>query len=372
MELKGYIRPDGRVGFRNYIAVIPLTGCVQQIVNRIAEKVENAVALCQPLGCDLISGDQERLGLMLSCIAVHPNIGGVFFVTMGCAELNIHKLADKTSEHRPVRMVNMQKIGGTNATIEAGVNLANELADIIKEQPRQTVPISSILLGTKCGASDNTSYNVCNPVIGAVCDRLVDIGATVVLSENFELYPALEDLAKRAIDSETADAIRNMANYQRRIWKKRWNEDIDKIWGDPKTAHSRSIQRIAKAGTKPVVKVFQIGQQIDTKGLVILNAPNSDLVSITSMMASGCNILVFTTGIGTPVACPLVPTIKVTANPKTYQKMEENIDVLVTSEEIIDTERVLTAIIDYANGLPTKGELLGHGEMFIPLEGITF
>jgi len=358
------------MGFRNYIAIIPLTGCAQQIAFRIADKVDNAIALWQPLGCDLQSSDQDRLGQMLYQLATHPNVGAVVFLTMGCAAANVHKLSVRTQEHRPTKMLNMQQIGGTTATVQAGIKAASEMAEQLAKQQREPVSMSDIIMGTKCGASDKTSFEICHPIVGAACDRLVDLGSTVVLSEEIELYAGLDDLAKRAVDNPTAQRILSMRQKQRIQWKKRFNIDLDAWLGDPEAARSASLGHIAKAGTQPIRKVYRVGETIDTNGLVILDGPGSDIVSITSMMAAGCNLLLFTTGIGTAVACPLTPTIKVTANKKTYQKMKENIDLLV-GQKANETDMIVSVIADYANGKKTKGELLGHGEMFIPLEGVT-
>jgi altronate dehydratase large subunit len=372
MELTGYIRSDGSVGFRNLVAVVPLTGCAQRIVTRIADQVDGATAFFQPLGCDLVGPDQDRLGLMLYRLATNPNVGAALFVTLGCAYANEHELDKRVAEtRRPTKLLNIQKTGGTTATVQAGVAAAQGLADQLKKQQRQPVPVSSIILGTKCGASDKTSYEVCNPAVGVVTDRLVELGASVVLSEDCELYMGTEDLAARAVDDQTIRRIREMAqNLKKRATARGY--DIEANYADPEAGRKMSLDRIAKAGTKPIQKVVRLGELVDTPGLVVLDGPNSDLACITSLAAAGCNLLIFTTGIGTLIASPVAPTIKVCANQKTYERMCENIDVLVTRDDLGSADRILGRILAYANGEPTKGETADQGEMFIPLEGIIF
>ena len=373
MQLTGYVRSDGRVGFRNHLAVIPLAGCAQDIARRIVDKVEPAVMLPQALGCDLGGADQERFGRMLYQLASHPNVGAALFVTLGCAGANSHRIPDRTGKTgRPVKVVNIQQIGGTTACVAAGVEAAKEMSKIIKQQKRIEVPLSSIVMATKCGASDKTTFETCHPILGKCCDMLVDNGGTAVLSEDFELYPAADELAARAVDVITAKKIHRMAEHLNRNWKSRYGGSVDEAWGDKEKALKASLSHAAKAGTKPISKVVRLGELIDAKGLVILDAPNSDLIAITSMAAAGCNLIVFTTGRGTLLAHPIVPTIKITANEATFERMNENIDVLVSDQNPASSSELLQAVIRYANGQPTKAEIAGHGDMFIPIEGVTF
>jgi len=373
-QLNGYVRSDGRVGFRNYIAVIPLAGCAQGVAAKIAVQLPEATVISQNLGCDLCGPDQDRLGSMLYQLATGPNVGGVVFLTLSCAASNAHSLPVKTAQTaRPVKTINLQLTGGTTACVEAGVEAVKEIAETLKSQKRVDVPLSSIVLGTKCGASDKTSFEVCHPIVGDCCDRLVDAGATVVLSEDYELYPAMDSLAARAVDKTTASELSAINDRLKANMQSRCGRSVDQYWGDSEKAHKRSLEHIAKAGTRPIQKVIARGQLIgDQKGLVVLDAANSDLIAMTSLAAAGCNLIAFTTGRGTLVAFPTVPTIKITANEKTFTRMNENIDVFVSNGNSNSSSDLFAAIIDYANGKETKGEIAGHGEMFIPIEGVTF
>ena len=371
-KLTGYIRDDNRIGFRNHIAVIPLAGCTQRIADRIADKVPQAVAFFQPLGCDLLGPDQQRFGNMLYQLAAGPNVGGVVFLTLGCAAANDLRLPAKTKEtDRPVKIINLQQTGGTSACIAAGVKAVKEIAKTLESQKRCEVSLSSIVLGTKCGASDKSSFELCHPVVGHCCDMLVDIGAAVVLSEDHELYPAMDSLADRAVDETAAKELYAINQRLKADTMNRTGVCVDKDWEDREKAHTRSLGHIAKAGTRPIQKVIPRGQLIgDDKGLLVLDAPNSDLIVITSLAAAGCNLLAFTTGCGTLTVFPTVPTIKITANEKTFTRMNENIDFLVKNKD--SAKELLELVIAVANGKPTKGELTGHGEMFTPIDGVTF
>lgn len=242
----------------------------------------------------------------------------------------------------------------------------------LKQQKRVEVPLSSIVLATKCGSSDATSYNICNYIAGQCCDMLVEKGGTAILSEDFELYPAAEKLIARAADEETANKIREMLQRLQKNYEGRTGELLDDVWGDKEKALKKSLDSAAKAGTKPISKVVRLGEQIYAKGLVLLDAPNSDLISVTSMTAAGCNMMLFTTGMGSPLASPIVPTVKITANEKTFEKMNENIDFLASDKDPASSSDLFQAIVKYANGEPTKAEITGQGDICIPIDGITF
>jgi len=375
MRLTGYRRSDGRVGFRNHVAVIPLVGCMAEVARRICDRVDGARGLIQPLGCELLGPDAELYASILYNCATHPNVGAVIFIGMSCAapmRFALHKRVSQTG--RPTRLLNLHtSTGGTTKLISEGARLAKSMALELAKQERESVELKHIVLGVKCGSSDKTSFETCNPILGRACDHLIDAGATVVLSEDYELHGGAEDLAARAVDKKTARAIRRMAKRLERNLRLRAGMDIVKLSGNTRQAREASRQRYCKAGTRPIQKVVPMHEVVSGPGLVILDAPNSDLTSITCLMAAGCNLLAFTTGRGTPVGTPFCPTIKITANGKTARKMKENIDVHVSGADP-DTEarKLIRAILAYANGKLTKAEKLGHCEACVPLAGVTF
>ena len=382
MELYGYLRPNGRIGFRNNVIIIPLVGCVGDVGRRMAAQVAplsttsapNAVAIVHPHGCELDGFDSDYLALQMERLVTHANVGGVVFVTMGCGATNRFKLAEKASDAgKLVETINFHVTGGTNRTVSAGAEAVRQLVRRLSTEERQPVEPSALVLGTKCGSSDRTSFDVLHGVTGIVCDRIVDEGGTVVLAEDYELAPDIERLSQRAVDENVKREVLGIREDLIGRYRQRFGRDLE--WGED--AREASFKHAAKAGSRPIQRVIPLEGMVEGPGLVLHNGPNSDLVSVTSLAVAGCNMLLFTTGRGTPVGGPL-PTVKVTANRRTEEHMEENIDVGVAdvTEERIDAEegaeRIYDAIVQCANGKPSKAELLGHVEMQFHIKGVLY
>ncbi len=381
MGLTGYVRADGRIGFRNHVLVLPLTGCLMSIADRIARKVPGATCFAHPNGCDLQQRDFELMGNILEHTATHPNVGGVIFLAMGCAATLSLKLPGKVRESgRAVEVMNAYD--GTTRTVEKGVELAQAMLRQLSMQQRQPVPVSALTIGTKCGASDENSYTCCNPVVGRACDMLAEQGATIVLSEDCELAGCAEQLAERARTKKSAAKIRKLAGELNIGWKTRFGETFEEVVLKDGTSRednvAMSLNRAGKAGTGPITGFFDMSKTVNGPGLVILNAPNSDLENVTCLAAAGCNVTLFTTGRGTPVGSPTSITVKVTGTQATYDKMNENIDVCVAglTEESGSLDegagRVVQAVLDAANGRMTKAERLCHWEVAMPIRGVTY
>jgi len=383
MQLRGFVRQDGRVGFRNHVLVLPLTGCEGEIARRIAEQVPGSTAFVHPNGCDLVGPDGDRMAKVLEQVATHPNVGGVLVLTMACAAMLRYKLPVAVKESgRLVQVMNSQQVGGTTLSVERGAVLAREMVAELAGQPRTPVPFASLVVGTKCGASDANSFAYCHPVTGRVCDLLVARGATIVLSEDGELAGDPGTLARRAAHPEIAARIRGMAKELDRMWKKRCGYTLKQaVRNDGITlAQWRTASRgnACKAGTGPITGFFEVGETVKGPGLVILNAPNTDLETVTCLAAAGCHLTIFTTGRGTPVGSPVSITVKVTATAATQARMSENIDVSVAgvadqSESLEHAaERLFDAIVAAANGTATKAETLRHWEVALAIRGVTF
>jgi altronate dehydratase large subunit len=381
MELCGFRRSGGQVGFRNSVLVVPLTGCQMEIARRIASSVPGAACLGHANGCDLQGHDFELLGTFLEHFATHPNVGGVVFLAMGCAAtLSLELPMKARASGRLVSTLNAQK-GGTSAVVEAGTKIVQRMVAELALAERHPMPFSGLVVGTKCGASDRNSLAYCHPVVGRACDTMIAMGATVVLSEDCELVAAADLLADRADSFETAEKIRRMAEQVNRGWKARFGRTLDDHIPKDKTRQDMvqaSLERAAKAGTTRIKGFFDMAEPVKGPGLVILNAPNTDLESVTSLAAAGCNVTLFTTGRGTPVGSPASITLKITATQETFESMEENIDLCVAGvidgRESIDdaANRVVRAVVDAANGQLTKAERLGHWEVAIPIRGVTY
>ena len=375
MSLTGYVRPDGRVGFRNYLVVLPLVGCVGDIARRIADRADGAVPIVHPHGCELQATDSVWLALQMEGLALHPNVGGVLLVTMSCGATNQYRLADKAAEAgKLVETVNFHRAGGTHKSVQLGGDLAEKMLERLGKTEREPVDISALVLGTKCGSSDRTSFDVLHDVTGVACDRIVDAGGTVVLAENFELVADIETLAERGVDERVKADILGIKDPLLRSYEARVGTGLE-LGEEAKAA---SFKHAAKAGTRPIQRVIPLAGRIEGPGLVVHDAPNSDLVSVTTLAVAGCNMVLFTTGRGTPVGGPCVPTVKVTANPRTQEHMAENIDVGVgevtegkmSAEQ--GAERIYDATLRIANGELSKSERLKHFEMQFCIQGVTF
>ena len=381
MQLLGYKRDDGRVGFRNHVLVLPLTGCQVEVARRIAWGTPGATCLGHLNGCDLIGPDGDLFGAILEHIATHPNVGGVLFVAMGCAATLSLQLPRKARESgRLVEVLDAQK-AGTTATVNAGVELVRAMAEQLAATSREPVPFSALTIGTKCGASDANSYSHLHPVVGRACDMLVERGATVVLSEDCEMVGGACDLAGRAAAPEIGARILRMAEQVNADWKARFGYSLEEasLQGQTRDEWIRySLASAAKAGSTLIRGFFEMENIVKGPGLVILNATNSDLECVTALAASGCNVTIFTTGRGTPVGSPASITLKVTATQKTAERMPENIDLsaasVVDGTESLEVaaRRLVQAVVDAANGKPTCSETLRHWEVGIPIRGVTY
>lgn len=378
--LNGYPRADGRVGFRNHLLVVPLTGCLSTLAWRIADRAPGATALIHPHGCDLFGNDYDLFTRQMEGLMLHPNVGGVLFLTMGCAATNAAKLPEHIRESgRLVAEINTHKVGGSTHTVARGCELAVPMVEQLSSVSRVDVPLSSLIVGTKCGSSNPESFSHCHPVLGAACDQLVDAGGTVVLSEDCELYAAADLLAKRAATPDVAGDILAMATQLQRYWTDRFNTYLNP--DDPAAlakTRQRSLEHAAKAGNRPFQRVIDMAERIQGPGLVILNGPNTDLESTTCLAASGCQLIAFTTGRGTVVGSPVAITVKMTATRETVERMRENIDLDVSAyttgeESLADAAaRTFRHLIDAANGAPQAAETLGHWEIAFPVRGVTF
>lgn len=380
--LRGYVRADGTVGFRNHLLVMPLSGCMSRIAERIAGSVDGAVAVPHAIGCGQVGRDMDLLALQLECFARHPNVGGVVFVRMRCEGMRPYRIPDKVAATgRVVEELDYHKIGGTTKTVGRGVQVAQKMLRKLASTERGPVPFSSLIVGTKCGSSDSDSYRYANPALGLACDRLVDEGATVVLSEDWELIGAVEDLAARAVNARVARTIRAVirrVGQQARVLGYDYDAEMAAVPNGREKQRVGSLQRVAKAGTKPIQSVFSLGEQIHGPGLVILDAPNNDNDSVAGLAASGCQIIAFTTGMGTPMGCAVAPVVKIASNHTTFRRMRENMDIGAGPEPggPYDIQRVADRIHDRllqcANGKLSRAEKAGHTEISLTRYGITF
>lgn len=379
MKLKGFLRPNGKIGFRNHFLVVPTVICATRTAEEIASNFPNVVYLHNQHGCNHMKDDEKKVVNVLKGMASNPNVAGVLFVGLGCETIPTMKIFESVrAAGKPVECLIIQEEGGTLKTIEKGVRILQRMMEQYEIKEVET-DLSSVTVAIECGGSDTTSGIASNPVVGYVADRLVDLGATVVFSETTEIIGAEHLLIKRAVNEEVAKKLLELVSRCEQS-ALAGGEDIrgvnptpGNITGGLTTLEEKSLGAIYKAGTKPLKGVLEYAEPIPTGGLYFMDSPGHDVESVSGMAAGGAQVVIFTTGRGTPTGCAIAPVIKVTANAKTYSRMSDNIDVDVSDVLEGKTtiqqagERLFQKLIEVLNGKLTKSEMLRHHEFGIYL-----
>ena len=321
----GYVRPDGKVGVRNEIWIIPTVGCVNSVVKAmeaaakplIQGTVEDIIAFNHPYGCSQMGDDQEHTRQILADLIRHPNAGGVLVVGLGCENSNIDVLKNYIGEYDENR-VKFLVCQDVEDEMEAGMALLTELASYAGSFCRERCDAGELIIGMKCGGSDGLSGITANPTVGAFSDMLISKGGTTILTEVPEMFGAETLLMDRCEDEalfhKTVDLINDFKNYftshNQTIYE---NPSPGNKKGGISTLEDKSLGCTQKSGSALVKGVLAYGEPVANKGLNLLSAPGNDLVAATACAASGAQIVLFTTGRGTPFASP-VPTVKISSN----------------------------------------------------------
>lgn len=379
MKFLGYRRVDGRVGVRNHVLVMATCGCSSDVARIVSSKVPGTVFFNNQNGCGQTSNDLSITLEVLSGFAANPNIYATLVVSLGCelAEFEIVEEYIARKTNKPLQKIVIQEEGGSVKAIEKAVACAQQLVQEASFCRREESEVSDLIVGTECGGSDPTSGLSANPVVGSLSDRVVDFGGTSILSETTEFVGAEHILAERG---RTEEIKRQIMEIVTRYEKHLANVGEDLRSGQPSpgnkaggitTLEEKSLGCIHKSGHRLFEAVYDYAQLIDTKGLVIMDTPGYDIASVTGMIAGGSQIVVFTTGRGTPAGNPIAPVIKITGNKETYIKMFDDIDFntsdSIWGEKTVDQlgEELLRELIEVANGKQTRAELLGINEVAI-------
>ena len=388
----GYKRENGKVGTRNYLAVIASVNCSATVVCAIANhfdrdrlaaypNVDGIIALPHPLGCGMnMAGEgMQILRRTLIGYARHPNIAGVVFAGLGCEQNQVAPLAELIGHHEPgmLQQVVMQIEGGTSAAIRKGIEYIEGMLEQANSFQREEVPVSHLIVGLNCGGSDGYSGITANPALGGASDLLVAHGGTTIISETPEIYGAEHLLTRRAATPEIAykliDRIQWWKEYTARSGGELDNNpSVGNKAGGLTTILEKSLGAVAKAGTSALNGAYHFAESVDAKGLVYMDTPGYDPVSVTGQAAGGAQIICFTTGRGSAFGCAGVPTIKLASNNALFERMRDDMDVncgdLITGTSMSEiSQRIFDTIIRHASGEKVRSEVLGYGNNeFIP------
>ena len=379
MNFLGYRRPDGKVGVRNKIFILPASVCASDTTRIIASQIEGAVTFNNQNGCSQVAGDQQLTMDVMAGMAASPNVYGIIVVSLGCENCQMDLVVDAIRErtNKPMETFIIQENGGTITTIERAVRAGRKMAQEASKLQREEFPISELIVGTECGGSDPTSGLASNVLIGELSDRLVALGATSILSETTEFIGAEHILAKRAKTPEIKERIYEIVHrYEKALQLvgeevRDGNPSPGNIAGGITTLEEKSLGCIHKGGHTEVTAVYDYGKQVEEKGLVIMDTPGNDPSSVAGMVAGGAQVIVFSTGRGTPTGNPISPVIKITGNKITFANMSDNIDIdaspVIYGPQTLKElgEEFLQELVEVANGKQTKAETLGYTEMAI-------
>lgn len=374
----GYRRPDGSVGIRNHILVLPTVGCVNAVVEGIRTRLSYIVALTHPYGCTQLAPDLEQTKRVLVGLATHPNVAAVVLVSLGCESMPFEEIAELiTAAHKPLRHLVVQEEGGVSVAVTRGVAWVEELVRGQTIQARERVSLAELVVATECGASDAMSGLSANPATGIASDLIVAAGGTLILSETPEFIGAEHLLAARAVDECVAERILDIVGRREAearsvgVELRGTQPTPGNIAGGISTIEEKSLGAIRKAGTGAVREVVGYGMHPSQKGLVIMDTPGYDPSSISGMVAGGAHLVLFTTGRGSPIGAPLAPVIKVASNSEIARRLKEHIDIdagtIVEGAESVGSvgARILEEVVRVASGRLTKAERCGHYDLAI-------
>lgn len=396
-QFMGYVRGDlkngGRVGTRNFIGLFSSVNCSATVIHKIAEHftperlknyshIDGVAAFAQTTGCGMASPSPhfDLLRRTIAGYARHANVGGALVVGLGCERNQVADLmaSQNLESNQLMRTMVMQDSGGTRASIHAGIEAVEAMLNEVNLARRTKVSASHLSIGLECGGSDGFSGMTCNPALGAAMDILVRHGGTAILSETPEIHGVEHMLTRRAISPAVGQALLDRLAWWQE-YTKGTNVQFNGIVGHGNQAGGlaniieKSLGSAMKAGTTPLRAVYQYAEPITERGFVFMDSPGYDPVAVTGQIASGANLICFTTGRGSMFGSKPAPTIKLASNTPMYEKLTEDMDIncggiLDGTHDIRQMGQVIfDAILKHASGEPTKSELLGLGDHeFVP------
>jgi len=372
MEFMGYRRQDA-VATRNYVGILTTVTCANEVAMAISKRVAGSSLFIHHQGCCQTPVDIKRVTDALIGLGKNPNLASVLLVSLGCESVDVEEVADAIRlTGKRVEKIVIQEEGGAARSIAAGELLVQKMVQEASKNKRVPCDASELILGLKCGSSDTTSGLSSNPVLGKASDILIENGGTSILGEVTEFIGAEHLLAKHAKDEETAGRI---LEFVERMENRAKSVGCDIRGGQPTggnikggltTIEEKSLGAIAKAGTAPIQAVYEYGVRPEVKGLSVMDSPGREPEILTGLAAAGCNMICFTTGRGAPQGFPFVPVIKITGNESTWERLNDHMDMDVSSvlggSESMDAagKRLFSEILEVASGKLTKAEISGY------------
>ena len=377
MEFMGYVRPDGKVGARNYVGVIPSVTCANDVAQAICRQVMGTVSFLHHQGCCQMPPDLERVTDTLISLGKSPNLASVLVVSLGCEGTDHERMVKEiaaTGKH--VEIIHIQELGGVSKAIQAGTDIARRLVIEASGLQRQPVDVSNIVMAIKCGASDTTSGMASNCVIGYVADKLVDLGATVIFGETTEFLGGEDILASRAVGGPDGPVGKKIYEIVSQMEQRAKSVGEDMRGGQPtpgniagglSSIEEKSLGAIVKSGHRPIQGVLEYTQSAQgKKGLWIKDSPGREPEILTGMAATGAQCMMFSTGRGAPQGFPSMPVIKICGNPNTYDRMSHDMDLnagrIITGKKTIEEmgEEAFSLLLRVLSGEMTKNEALSY------------
>ena len=386
---KGYVRKNGDVGVRNEIWIVPTVGCVNGIAEKLADRLRHETgeqgidavwSWHHNYGCSQLSGDHENTRKVLRDLVLHPNAGGVLVLGLGCENNQPDQFEQLLGDYdrERIKFLVVQKVEGDE--LEVGMDILRGLYNIAKEDKREDVSVSKLRVGLKCGGSDGFSGITANPLVGEFSDWLVAQGGTSVLTEVPEMFGAETILMNRCKTTELFDQTVSMINNFKEYFLSHGepvgeNPSPGNKAGGISTLEDKALGCTQKCGRAPVSGVMEYGDRLQTPGLNLLSAPGNDLVAATALASSGCHIVLFTTGRGTPFGT-FVPTMKVATNPTLAARKPNWVDFSAgqlvegrTMQEIVP--EFIDKVLAVASGEKARNEINGYREISIFKNGVT-